>query len=191
MFSRRLRCRWIAGSLCASALLFAGCGDFFNKNGGGGGGSVGSYVYVGTQGGVLGSYAVSTTGALSSLSGSPFPLSTAAINALAVTSGNTFLYAGVAGIGVYGLSINSSTGVTTLLNNNAVLVADVSGFAARAGLICGDIITAVNKHRVHSISDFLVAMAGLRDPSVSFSVTRGQQMRIITIERENTARRAS
>ena len=129
MFSRRLRCRWIAGSLCASALLFAGCGDFFNKNGGGGGGSVGSYVYVGTQGGVLGSYAVSTTGALSSLSGSPFPLSTAAINALAVTSGNTFLYAGVAGIGVYGLSINSSTGVTTLLNNNAVLVADVSPLA--------------------------------------------------------------
>jgi len=74
---------------------------------------------------------------------------------------------------------------------SGVLVADVSGFAARAGLICGDIITAVNKHRVHSISDFLVAMAGLRDPSVSFSVTRGQQMRIITIERENTARRAS
>jgi len=74
---------------------------------------------------------------------------------------------------------------------SGVLVADVSGLAARAGLICGDIITAVNKHRVHSISDFLVAMAGLRDPSVSFSVTRGQQMRIITIERENTARRAS
>jgi hypothetical protein len=74
---------------------------------------------------------------------------------------------------------------------SGVLVADVSGLAARAGLICGDIITAVNKHRVRSISDFLIAMAGFRDPYVSFSVTRGQQMRIITIERENTAPRAS
>jgi hypothetical protein len=37
----------------------------------------------------------------------------------------------------------------------------------------------------------LIAMAGLRDLYVSFSVTRGQQMRIITIEREDTARRAS
>ncbi|HEX6771916.1 MAG TPA: beta-propeller fold lactonase family protein [Acidobacteriaceae bacterium] len=130
MFSRWLGGRWIAGSLCASALLLAGCGDFFTKDtGGGGGGSVGSYIYVGTQGGTLASYAVSTKGALSSLSGSPFQLSTAAINALAVTPGNAFLYAGVAGTGVFGLSINGSTGVTTLLNNNAVLVADVSPLA--------------------------------------------------------------
>jgi 6-phosphogluconolactonase (cycloisomerase 2 family) len=111
------------------AVLLSGCGDFFNKNTGGGGGSVASYAYVGTQNGVLASYAVSSTGALTSLSGSPSQLSTAAINALTVTPANTFLYAGVAGIGVYGLSINSSTGVTTLLNNSAVLVADVSPLA--------------------------------------------------------------
>lgn len=131
MFSKRLHGRWLAVPLCASVLLFAGCGDFFNKNGGGGGGggSTGSYTYVGTQSGILASYAVSTSGALTSLSGSPYQLSTAAINALTVTSNNSFLYAGVAGIGVYGLSINSGTGVTTLLNNNAVLVADVSPLA--------------------------------------------------------------
>ena len=67
---------------------------------------------------------------------------------------------------------------------SGVLVAQVSGLAARAGLMCGDIITAVNKHRVHSISDFLIAMAGFRDPYVSFSVTRGQRTRTITVERE-------
>lgn len=108
-------------------MLLAGCGDFFTKDtGGGGGGSVGSYIYVGTQGGNLASYAVSSKGALSALSGSPYQLSEAAINALVVTPGNAFLYAAVAGTGVFGLSINSSTGVTTLLNNNTVLVSDVA-----------------------------------------------------------------
>ena len=42
------------GFLCSSALLLAGCGDFFTKDtGGGGGGSVGSYIYVGTQSGIF------------------------------------------------------------------------------------------------------------------------------------------
>ncbi|HEY3989978.1 MAG TPA: beta-propeller fold lactonase family protein [Acidobacteriaceae bacterium] len=112
-------------------MLLAGCGDFFTKDGGGGGGggSVGSYTYVGTQSGVLASYSVSTTGALASLSGSPFQLSTASINSLAITPGNTFLYAAVAGVGVYGLAINSSNGVTTLLNNGSALTQDVAPVA--------------------------------------------------------------
>jgi 6-phosphogluconolactonase len=127
MFGRR-RCGWLAGFLCASALLLAGCGDFFNKDGGGGGGgggSTGSYTYVGTQNGVLVGYAVSTTGALATLSGSPNQFATVGINALAVTPANTFLYAGVSGVGVYGLGIASGTGVTTLINTNA-LVQDVA-----------------------------------------------------------------
>lgn len=130
MFGRR-RCGWLAGFLCASVLLLAGCGDFFTKDGGGGGGgggSTGSYIYVGTQTGVLVGYSVSTTGALGTLSGSPSQFATTAINALAVTPANTFLYAGVAGIGVYGLSIASTTGVTTLINTN-VLVQDVAPLA--------------------------------------------------------------
>jgi 6-phosphogluconolactonase len=126
MFGRRLWDRWLVGSVCASALLLAGCGDFFNKSSsGGGGGSVGSYTYVGTQAGVLVGYSVSTTGALATLSGSPNQFATAAINALAVTPANTFLYAAVAGIGVYGLGINSSTGVATLISTS-VLVQDVA-----------------------------------------------------------------
>jgi 6-phosphogluconolactonase len=127
MFGRRRWGRWLSGFLCASALLLAGCGDFFNKDGGGGvgGGSTGSYTYVGTQSGVLVGYSVSTTGALATLSGSPNQFATAGINSLAVTPANTFLYAGVAGIGVYGLGIASGTGVTTLINTNA-LVQDVA-----------------------------------------------------------------
>ncbi|MGB9418457.1 MAG: hypothetical protein WCB58_19240 [Acidobacteriaceae bacterium] len=126
MLGRRLWSRWAIGVLCSSALLLAGCGDFFTKDtGGGGGGSVGSYIYVGTQSGILASYSVSTTGTLAALSGSPYQLATAAVNSLAVTPSNTFLYAGVAGIGVYGLSLSSSTGVGTLIDTNA-LVQDVA-----------------------------------------------------------------
>jgi len=67
---------------------------------------------------------------------------------------------------------------------SGVLVADVSGPAARAGLMCGDIVTAVDKHPVRTTSDFVMALVGFRDPYVSFSVTRGQQSRIITVERQ-------
>jgi 6-phosphogluconolactonase len=130
MIGRRLWRRWLGGSLCASALLLAGCGDFFTKDsgGGGGGGSVGSYVYVATQSGMLAGYSVSSTGALATLSGSPSQFATAAINGLAVTPNNTFLYAGVAGTGIFGSSINSATGVTTLINRS-VLVQDVAPLA--------------------------------------------------------------
>ncbi|HVA41726.1 MAG TPA: bifunctional nuclease domain-containing protein [Candidatus Binataceae bacterium] len=71
---------------------------------------------------------------------------------------------------------------------SGVLVAQVSGSAARAGLMCGDIVTAVDKHPVHRTSDFVMALVGFGDPYVNFSVTRGKQTRTITIERENAGR---
>jgi len=138
-------------------LLLAGCGDFFNKDtGGGGGGSTGSYTYVGTQSGVLVGYSVSTTGALATLSGSPNQFATAGINSLAVTPANTFLYAGVSGIGVYGLGI-ASTGVTTLINTTALvqdvapsaLTIDPSGkYVLVAGLADG--VPAVGEYLINS-----------------------------------------
>jgi 6-phosphogluconolactonase len=160
MFGRRLWGRWLVGSLCASALLLAGCGDFFNKDGGGGGGGgggVASYTYVGSQSGLLAGYSVSSTGALATLSGSPNQFATAEINSLAVTPGNTFLYAGVAGIGVYGLSINGTTGVATLINSSALaqdvapaaLTVDPSGkFLLVAGLANG--AAAVGEYAINS-----------------------------------------
>jgi 6-phosphogluconolactonase (cycloisomerase 2 family) len=128
MLERSLHAGWVAGVLCGSALLLAGCGDFFTKQTSGGGGSVGSYTYVGTQGGQLASYSVSSAGALATLSGSPLQLASAAINSVAVTPSNAFLYAAVAGSGVFGLSINSTTGVPTLINTSA-LVQDVAPIA--------------------------------------------------------------
>lgn len=129
MLGRRQWSGYFISALCGGVLLLAGCGDFFNKNGGGGGGNtVGSYTYVGTQGGGLTSYSVSTTGALATLAGSPLTLSTAAINGLAVTQGNGVLYAAVAGSGVFGLSINGSSGVPSLVNTSA-LVQDVAPIA--------------------------------------------------------------
>jgi uncharacterized protein len=71
---------------------------------------------------------------------------------------------------------------------SGVLVAQVSGRAASAGLMCGDIVTAVDKHPVHRTSEFVMAMVGFRDPYVSFSVTRGRQTRTITVARENAER---
>lgn len=158
MLCRRFWSRWLAGMVCSSALLLAGCGDFFTKGGGGGGGgtTVGSYTYVGTQTGILTSYAVSSTGGLSTL-GSPFQLSTAAINGLAVTPSNTFLYAAVAGSGVYGLGINSGSGVPSLISTSALvqdvapsaLVVDPSGkYLLVAGLANG--AAAVGEYAINS-----------------------------------------
>jgi 6-phosphogluconolactonase len=158
MFGRRLWGRWLTGSMGISALLLAGCGDFFTKSSSGGGGTtVGSYTYVGTQAGVLVGYSVSSTGTLATLSGSPNQFATAPVVALAVTPSNTVLYAGVAGIGVYGLGINSSTGVTTLINTNALvqdvapsaLTVDPSGkFLLVAGLANG--VAAVGEYAINS-----------------------------------------
>jgi 6-phosphogluconolactonase len=159
MFGRRLWGRWLAGFLGISALLLAGCGDFFSNTGGGGGGgtTVGSYTYVGTQSGVLVGYSVSSTGALATLSGFPNQFATAGINGLAITPNNAVLYAAVAGIGVYGLGINSSTGVATLINTSALvqdvapvaLTVDPSGqFLLVAGLANG--VAAVGEYAINS-----------------------------------------
>jgi len=159
MSGRRLWGRWFVGSLCASALLLlAGCGDFFTKDtGGGGGGSVASYTYVGSQSGLLAGYSVSSTGALATLAGSPSQFATSSINGLAVTPSNAFMYAGVAGVGVFGLGINSSSGVPTLLNSSALvqdvapisLTVDPSGqFLLVAGLANG--AAAVGEYLINS-----------------------------------------
>jgi 6-phosphogluconolactonase len=159
MSGRRLWGRWLAGSVGVSALLLAGCGDFFtsSSSSGGGGSTVGSYSYVGTQTGVLAGYAVSSTGALGTLSGSPFQLATATIMALAITPSNTFLYAAVAGVGVFGLGLNGTTGVPTLISTSALvqdvapsaLTVDPSGkFLLVAGLANG--VAAVGEYAINS-----------------------------------------
>jgi 6-phosphogluconolactonase (cycloisomerase 2 family) len=175
MFGRQLWGRCLAGFLGVSALLLAGCGDFFSNGGGGGGGgtTVGNYTYVGTQSGVLVGYSVSSTGALATLSGFPNQFATAGINGLAVTPNNTVLYAAVAGIGVYGLAINSSNGGTTLINTNALvqdvapsaLTIDPSGkFLLVAGLANG--VAAVGEYAINS--DGTLSEVGGSPVSITF-----------------------
>lgn len=123
--------RGLVGLAGALVLLLSGCGDFFTKStssGGGGGGSAGSFVYVGTQTGVVGSYTLSSSGALAAIAGSPQTLANAAINALVVTSSNANLYAAVAGSGVFGLRINATTGAASLISTSP-LTTDVSPLA--------------------------------------------------------------
>lgn len=179
----------VAGMVSSALLLLAGCGDFFTKNstggGGGGGSNTGDYVYVGTQAGALASYSLSSTGALSVLAGSPFQLATSAINALTVTPGNAYLYAAVAGAGVFGLAINSSSGVPSLIKNSA-LAGDVSPLAMAvdptghfllvAGLANGT--AAVGEYSINSDG----TLSELTGSPVSITFPGGTDLTLLTVQ---------
>jgi 6-phosphogluconolactonase (cycloisomerase 2 family) len=111
-------------ALCC-LLLFAltGC-DFFVANSSGGGGSVtGDYIYVGNASNTdIAGFGVSTAGALSVLSGSPYNNGIAALS-LTVTPANTFLYVGTSN-GIYGYSL-ATNGSISVLNSGTVLAQDV------------------------------------------------------------------
>src|ERR1700678_2508650 len=106
--------------LCCLLLLgLTGC-DFFTKQS-----NVvpvvnnGDYIYVGNGNDTfIAGFGVSTTGALSVLSGSPYNNGIAA-QSLAVTPANTFLYAGTTN-GIYLYAINSNGSITVQNSGNAV-----------------------------------------------------------------------
>src|SRR5271163_4953345 len=111
-------------ALCC-LLLFAlnGCGFFVPQTDGGGGTTTGDYIYVGNgSNAFIAGFGVSTAGALSGLSNSPYNNGLAALS-LAVTPANTFLYAGTT-VGIFAYSIGSN-GAITVLNNGAAVAADV------------------------------------------------------------------
>src|ERR1700678_2138539 len=83
----------------------------------------GDYIYVGNGNDTfIAGFGVSTTGALSVLSGSPYNNGIAA-QSLAVTPANTFLYAATTN-GIYGYAINSN-GSISVLNSGTALAQDV------------------------------------------------------------------
>ncbi|MEA2544160.1 MAG: hypothetical protein QOH35_5526 [Acidobacteriaceae bacterium] len=100
--------------LCGLFLLcVAGCGGFFvPQTNSGGGSNTGDYIYVGNGNNpYIAGFGVSSSGALSVLSGSPYNNGVAA-QALAVTPANTFLYAGTTnGIYLYAINGNGSIAV--------------------------------------------------------------------------------
>jgi 6-phosphogluconolactonase len=112
--------------LCGLFLLgVAGCGGFFvpQTGGGGGGGNTGDYIYVGNGNDpYIAGFAVSSSGALSVLSGSPYNNGVAA-QSLAVTPANTFLYAGTTN-GIYLYAINSN-GSFSVQNSGSAVAQDM------------------------------------------------------------------
>lgn len=124
----------LAGSV--AALLLAGCSNFFVKpdsTTGGGSSTTSNLVYVANATAqTVSAYQIST-GALTSVSGSPLSLNYVP-QALVVSRANSFLYVSSATAGVYGYSIGSSGALTPLgplagngqLAGNALLSMDVS-----------------------------------------------------------------
>lgn len=170
MFGRRL----FTGCGLAGLLVLAGCGSFFSNgtSGGGSGSTVASYAYVGTQTGVLASYSVSSTGALAGLSGSPLQLATAAITGLAVNPANSFLYTGVSGVGIFGLSINSTTGVPSLINTSA-LATDVDPSALAVDPAGTHLLVAGIANGVPAVGEYNINSDGTLSPMTGSPVTIG------------------
>jgi 6-phosphogluconolactonase len=107
--------------LCGLFLLcLAGCGGFFvPQTNSGGGSNTGDYIYVGNSADpYIAGFGVSSSGALSVLSGSPYNNGVAA-QSLAVTPANKFLYAGTTN-GIYLYTINSNGSIAIQNSGSAV-----------------------------------------------------------------------
>jgi 6-phosphogluconolactonase len=158
--------------LCCVLLLgVAGC-DFFvpqtNCTGSSCPTNTGDYLYVANSGNTnIAGFGVSSAGALSALSGSPYNNSVAAIS-LAVTPANTFLYAGTTN-GTYGYTINSN-GSITALNSGAVLAQDLLATAMQvdstgsyllaAGIAVSNQEQAIGVYTIDTTTGLLTAVNG-------------------------------
>ncbi len=147
--------------LGAGLLLLSGCGKFFpplTPSGGGSGSGVGDYLYVGNSGNTNGSiaeFAVSTTGALTAVSGSPFKAGFAP-TALAISPNNQFMYAGGSS-GVYLLNIgtggalslgNASKAAASSVNPSSMQVDPTGKFLLVAGVAIATTTPAVGIYSI-------------------------------------------
>jgi 6-phosphogluconolactonase len=156
-------------ALCC-LLLFAltGC-DFFVANSSGGGGSVtGDYIYVGNNlNTYIAGFGVSTAGALSVLSGSPYNNGIAAIS-LAITPTNTFLYVGTAN-GIYGYAI-ATNGSISVINSGSAMGGDVvpafmqvdstGNYLLAAGLGTSTAAQAIGIYTIDTSTGVVTAVSG-------------------------------
>jgi 6-phosphogluconolactonase len=115
--------RRIQALCCLLLLWMTGCGGFFVPQNSSGGTNTGDYLYVGNGNNTfIAGFGVSSAGALSVLTNSPYNNSVAA-QSLAVTPANTFLYAGTTN-GIYCYAINSN-GSITVQNSGSAVAQDV------------------------------------------------------------------
>ncbi len=161
--------RRIQGLCCLLLLGVAGCDDFFvPQTNSGGGGNTGDYLYVANGNNTfLAGFGVSSSGALSVLSNSPYNNGVAA-QSLAVTPANTFLYAGTAN-GIFAYTINSN-GSITVLNSGAAVAADLvatsmqvdstGGYLLAVGLSTSFQAQAIGIYQINATTGLLTAVTG-------------------------------
>ena len=157
--------------LCGFLLLVAvGC-DFFvpqTSSGGGGGNNTGDYIYVGNGNNTfVAGFAVSSAGALSVLTNSPYNNGVAVICS-AITPGNQFLYAGTtSGIFIYAINSNGSI---TVQNGGKIAAQDVvptamqvdstGSYLLAAGVSTSFTAQAIGIYQIDSTTGLLTAVTG-------------------------------
>jgi 6-phosphogluconolactonase len=156
--------------LCGLLLLFlAGCGGFFvPQTNSGGGSNTGDYIYVGNSADpYIAGFGVSSSGALSVLSGSPYNNGVAA-QSLVVTPANTFLYAGTTN-GIYLYAINSNGSIAIQNGGSAVAqdmvatqmqVVSTGGYLLATGFGTAIGAQAIGIYTINASTGLLTAVTG-------------------------------
>jgi 6-phosphogluconolactonase len=156
--------------LCGLLVFVAAGCDFFvpQTNSGGGGGNAGDYMYVGNGNNrFMAGFAVSSSGALSVLNGSPYNNGVAVISA-AIAPGNRFLYAGTTS-GIFIYAINGD-GSLTVQNGGNIAAQDVvptvlqvdstGGYLLAAGVSTSFTTQAIGIYQINGTTGLLTAVTG-------------------------------
>jgi 6-phosphogluconolactonase len=160
--------RRIQALCCVLLLGLSGCDFFVPQTSSGGTTNTGDYFYVGNGNNTnIAGFGVSSAGALSVLSGSPYNNGVAA-QSLTVNPANTFLYAGTTN-GIYLYAINSNGSITIQNSGNAVAqdvvptamqVDSTGGFLLAAGIGTSIGAQAIGIYSIDPTTGLLTAITG-------------------------------
>jgi 6-phosphogluconolactonase len=160
--------RRIQALCCVLLLGLSGCDFFVPQTSSGGTTNTGDYFYVGNGNNAnIAGFGVSSAGALSVLSGSPYNNGVAA-QSLTVNPANTFLYAGTTN-GIYLYAINSNGSITVQNSGNAVAqdvvptamqVDSTGGFLLAAGIGTSIGAQAIGIYSIDPTTGLLTAVTG-------------------------------
>jgi 6-phosphogluconolactonase len=160
--------RRIQALCCVLLLGLSGCDFFVPQTSSGGTTNTGDYFYVGNGNNAnIAGFGVSSAGALSVLSGSPYNNGVAA-QSLTVNPANTFLYAGTTN-GIYLYAINSNGSLTVQNSGNAAAqdvvptamqVDSTGGFLLAAGIGTSIGAQAIGIYSIDPTTGLLTAVTG-------------------------------
>jgi DNA-binding beta-propeller fold protein YncE len=155
-------------SCCLLLLGLTGCGFFVPQSSSGGTTNTGDYFYVGNGNNTyIAGFGVSSSGALSVLSGSPYNNGVAA-QSLAVNPANTFLYAGTTN-GIYGYAINSNGSISVVNSGTAVAqdmvatqmqVDSTGNYLLASGIGTSVQAQAIGIYQINTSTGLLTALTG-------------------------------